>query len=281
MKSDGTLAIFLCNGASLPDNLAEATWNVLDYRTSGGDKPNVRIGLPDFVRSVYYLPPRCLDLMEIAAYVFAGDRLISRGSRVAAGYQSWARNLHYVLRVRDYDFWSQSAVQDALRSALEFVTGDRTYEFTFQPGHTTPPTSLFDREHFQVETTTGLSIILFSGGIDSLVGALQRLRESDDSICLVSHQSQGSTTRTQRGLVAALKQKYPGRVSHYQFRTNLQGLRRREESQRTRSFLYGSIAFAISMAFGRDGFFVYENGVTSLNFARRDDLFRVESQEVV
>ena len=277
MKSDGTLATFLCNGASLPDNLAEATWNVLDYRTSGGDKPNVRIGLPDFVRSVYYLPPRCLDLMEIAAYVFAGDRLISRGNRVAAEYQSWARNLHYVLRVRDYDFWSQSAVQDALRSALEFVTGDRTYEFTFQPGHTTPPTSLFDKEHFQVETTTGLSIILFSGGIDSLAGALQRLRESDDSICLVRHQSQGSTTRTQRGLVAALKQEYPGRVSHYQFRTNLQGLRRREESQRTRSFLYGSIAFAISMAFGRDGFFVYENGVTSLNFARRDDLLNARA----
>ena len=277
MSSDRACSIFLCNGASPPGDVEESHCTVLNYQNSSAGKANVRLGLPDFVRSVYHLPPRCLDLLEIAAYVFAGDRSTHRGSRIGVEYQGWARDLHFVLRVRDYAFWSKPTVQDALKSALAFVTGDQSYEFTFQPGHTTHPTSLFDKEDFQVETKAGLSIILFSGGLDSLTGAVQRLRESDDRICLVSHQSQGGTIRTQRGLVGALHQAHPGRVSHYQFRTHLQVIRAREESQRTRSFLYGSIAFAIAMAFERDRFFIFENGVTSLNFARREDLLNARA----
>ena len=215
--------------------------------------------------------------MEIAAYVFAGDRLTHRGSKVGVEYHRWARNLHFVLRVRDHAFWSQPEVQDALKSALVFVTGDQAYEFTFQPGHNTPPTSLFDREEFQVVTTEGLSIILFSGGLDSLTGTVQRLRETDDGICLVSHVSQGGTIKTQRRLAGALKRDYPQRVNHYQFRTHLQTVRAKEESQRSRSFLYGSIAFALAMGFGRDRFFIYENGITSLNFTRREDLLNARA----
>ena len=277
MSNQRERSIFLCNGSNPPNGVDESKCTVLDYRPSDGDKPNVRLGLPDFVRSVFHLPSRCLDLLEIAAYVFAGDRSTHRGDRIGVEFQGWARDLHFVIRVRDHSFWSRPAVRDALISALGFVTGDQSYEFTFQPGHSTPPTSLFDKEDFQVESETGLSIILFSGGIDSLAGAVQKLGESDDHICLVSHISQGGTIRTQRGLAKALQQSYTGRVSHYQFRTHLQVIRAREESQRTRSFLYGSIAFAIATAFERDRFFVYENGVTSLNFARREDLLNARA----
>ena len=162
MSSDRACSIFLCNGASPPGDVEESHCTVLNYQNSSAGKANVRLGLPDFVRSVYHLPPRCLDLLEIAAYVFAGDRSTHRGSRIGVEYQGWARDLHFVLRVRDYAFWSKPTVQDALKSALAFVTGDQSYEFTFQPGHTTHPTSLFDKEDFQVETKAGLSIILWA-----------------------------------------------------------------------------------------------------------------------
>ena len=200
-----------------------------------------------------------------------------RGDRISVEYQSWARELHFVVRVRDYAFWNRPEVKQALTSALGFVTGDRAYYFDFQPGHTTAPIDMFDREDFLVESTGGLSIMLFSGGIDSLAGAVQRLRETDDNVCLVSHQSQGSIVRTQRALVSALQQTYPGRVSHYQFRTHLQSVRAKEESQRTRSFLFGCIAFGIATALGRDRFYVYENGITSLNFERREDLLNARA----
>ena len=272
MNAERTQRVFLCNGATPHAGQDQAKCVFLDYRSSGGKPPNVRLGLPDFVRSVDYLPKRLLDLLEIAAYVFAADRLTSRGPKVAVEYQSWARKLQFVVKVRDYEFWRQSMVIEALRDVLLFATGDKDYGFTFQPGHETPLTSLFDNEAFALEKRNDVSITLFSGGIDSLAGAVQRLEQTSDHVCLVSHLSQPSTIKTQRGLVSALNEEYQGRVSHYEFKTSLRNQRGQEETQRSRPFLYGSIAFVLATAFGRDHFFVYENGVTSLNFARRQDL---------
>ena len=277
MKTDGTCAVYLCNGTTLTDGVDPSECTVLDYRSSGGELPVVRLGLPDFVRSVFHLPDRYLDLLEIAAYVFAADRLTPRGPKTAVEYQSWSRSLHFVVKVRDYEFWRQPRVGEALGAVLRFATGDKDYRFTFQAGHTTPPTSLFDREQFSLEQDGELSILLFSGGLDSLAGAVQRLEQTSEHVCLVSHLSQVGTIRTQRGLASALQRDYRGRVSPYQFKTHLQGIRSKEETQRSRPFLYGSIAFALATAFGRDRFYICENGVTSLNFARRDDLINARA----
>ena len=168
-------------------------------------------------------------------------------------------------------------MRNALESTLCFATGDSDYEFIFQPGHRTPATNLFDREDVSIGNGANLAIMLFSGGIDSLAGAVHQLEQTNSRICLVSHLSQPGTTRTQKMLARALQERYKDRVSAYQFRTNLQGERAREETQRSRPFLYGSIAFALAHALGQDHFLVHENGVTSLNFARREDLLNARA----
>ena len=277
MKADGAFATFLCNEAVPPQGLNQDDCTILDYRSFGSEPSKVRLALPDFVRSVNYLPCRCLDLLEIAAYVFAADRLTLRGSKEAVEYQSWSRSLHFIVKVRDFEFWCEPKVKNALVAALRFATGDLDYEFTFQAGHVTPPTSLFDSKDFSMEQDGDLSIMLFSGGIDSLAGAVQRLEQTSEHVCLVSHLSQVGTIRTQRGLASALQRDYRGRVTPYQFKTHLQGIRSREETQRSRPFLYGSIAFVLALAFGRDRFYIYENGITSLNFARRADLINARA----
>ena len=277
MRVDGTPRVFLCNGATPGDGLESSDCTVLNYRPDGNETPTVRLGLPDFVRSVSHLPDRFLDLLEIAAYVFAADRLTPRGDKRAVEYQAWSRILHFVVRVRDYEFWHQPCVAESLEAALRFATGDKEHRFTFQAGHSTPPTSLVDSEEFSIKAEGDLSIVLFSGGLDSLAGAVQRLEQTNDHVCLVSHLSQVGTIRTQRGLVSALRKDYPGRVSPYQFKTQLRGIKSKEETQRSRPFLYGSIAFALATAFGRDRFYVYENGVTSLNFSRREDLINARA----
>ena len=277
MTTADPFAVFLCNEATRPVELEQSDCRILNYQSSGSEPPTVRLGLPDFVRSAYRLPARCLDLLEIAAYVFAGDRLTPRGSRMAVEYQSWSRRLHFIVKVRDYEFWSKPSVNEALQAVLCFATGDQDYKFTFQPGHATPATSLFDREDISLEHDDNLSIMLFSGGLDSLAGAVHRLEQTNEHVCLVSHLSQVGTIKTQRGLSSELQRQYRGRVRPYQFKTNLQRIKPREETQRSRPFLYGSIAFALSMAFERDRFYIYENGVTSLNFARRDDLINARA----
>jgi REase_DpnII-MboI/Queuosine biosynthesis protein QueC len=267
--------LVLCNGAPRPEDMSEYK-NVLTlaYNPSVRSECNIQLSLPDFVRDVYHLPDRLLDLLEIAAYVFSADRLIRRGERDDVEYHAWARSFEFQIRVRDHAFWSQESVRRKLGETLTFMTGDRDYAFIFQSGHYTPATSLFDQEDFRIESRQKTSVVLFSGGLDSLAGAIEQLETTDHHVCLISHRSQPGIIRTQDGLVRALKRqpRYEGRISHYPFLCRLTGIRAPEESQRTRAFLYTSIAFALSRALSQDEFFVYENGVTSLNFARREDL---------
>ena len=112
----------------------------------------------------------------------------------------------------------------------------------------------------------------FQVDLDSLAGALAILEETSDHLVLVSHESQTGTMRTQKGLVEALETRFPGRMSHYGFLCQLKGERAPEETQRTRSLLYCGIGFAISQAYDLGELEVYENGVTSVNLQRREDL---------
>ena len=164
----GDPVTILCNDARVPDgsSAAASKIQVLNYQSQGSISPNVRIGLPDFVRDVHYLPDRILDLLELAAYVFCADRMSSRGNRDALEYYAWARSFHFIIKVRDHEFWSSKSVSDCLSRALEFMTGDRRYLFSFQPGHSTPRTSLFDSEAFRLNSTAKPSVLLFSGGLD-------------------------------------------------------------------------------------------------------------------
>jgi len=265
--------VFLCNGALEPRGLASNAKVVPLSYTNHTYGRNVCLQLPRFVSQVFHLPPRVLDLLEIGAYVFAADRIASRGSNDAVELHAWHRRMRFAVQVRDIDFWQQASVKDKLTAALLFMTGDSEYVFDFEAGHATPPTSLFDHEEFLVTSGRPSSVVLFSGGLDSLAGALCRLKSTSEDVYLVSHRSgQPSTARTQQVLVRALESQYPGRVHHYSFRCGLSRLRASEESQRTRAFLFFSIAFALASRLALDFAYAYENGITSLNLLRRQDL---------
>jgi len=260
----------LCNGADfvVPRNAKSLR---LDYRAD--KQPNVRIELPSFVEQLLHVPPRLLDLLEIAAYVYCADRWSHRGGKFAVEYQAWSRDFFFHVKVRDFDFWSQPETRQKLNATLSFLSGDRTFEFEFQPGHETPPTSLFDLQQVSVTEVSKSYIALFSGGLDSLAGVYDILRRTSDQVCLVSHRSsQPQVGRTQDQLVYSLQSRFPGRVQHYKFHCNLTGQRAAEETQRTRMFLYSAIATAIAATVGNKEVTIFENGITSFNFPRRQDL---------
>ena len=270
---DGSSRIVICNAAILPESYEFTSSIRLEYNESDINNPNIKLGLPDFIRSVSHIPNRILDLLEIAAYVYCADRLISRGNRDNLEYHSWSRLFHFVIKVRDYDFWNSPDVIDRLEKALTFMSGDRGYNFTFQPEHLTPPAGLFDKKEFQIEPQHNTKVILFSGGLDSLVGIIDCLKNSEDQLYLVSHRSgQPRTAKTQDQLIKVLKERFPNRIKHFKFRCNLrQTMGRREETQRTRFFLYSSIAYALSSVLSDNCIYVYENGITSINFPKRQD----------
>lgn len=270
--------VFLCNGAARPATLpANADVTTLDYRPDA-DPRLVTLHLPNFVDQLYHIQPRILDLLEIAAYVFAADRTASRGAKDAVEYHAWSRAMFFLVKVRDAAFWNRPRVKEKLSKAIQFMTGDFEYTFDFLPDHTTPPTSLFDKEEFATAHHGPVSVALFSGGLDSLAGVLERLETTDEEVFLISHRSgQPTIKRTQASLAQALCRKYPSRVHPYSFDCGLANERAVEETQRTRAFLFGSIAFAVAHRLGLDSFFAYENGVTSFNFIRRQDLMNARA----
>ena len=261
----------LANGAKAPAGSEEPL--VLDYRANKPCSRRINLSLPQFVRNLYHLPDRTLDLLELASYVFGADRCISRGRIDAVEYHSWSRAIHIVIKVRDFDFWSDAKVTKCLLDALRFMMGDHDLNVSFQPNHKTPPTGLFDDEKFQPNVDeNGLKVALFSGGVDSLAGALDLLTSGKENLILASHQANNIARRTQRSLYAALERRYPHRIQHYPFQCNLQGKRAVDETQRSRSFLFTSIAYALATAHERSCFYIFENGVTSINLHRREDL---------
>jgi 7-cyano-7-deazaguanine synthase in queuosine biosynthesis len=234
--------------------------------------PTVEIGLPQFVSSVYHLPARVLDLLEIAAYIFCTDRSISRGAKDLVEYDAWGREIHYVIRVRDKSFWSRRDVSECLSRAITWATGDRNHTFTFVAGHSTQAVGLFDSAGVQFAPHPDSVIALFSGGIDSLTGVVQYLENNTGHICLVSHRSSSDVQSTQAALLAALNKRYPNRIHPYHFTVRLKGKRAAEETQRSRSFLFCAIAYSLMVALKQNKFTIYENGVTSLNFPKREGM---------
>lgn len=280
MRSEKT-HIILCSGASLPSKFGNKELFPclkLNYNPSSRGH-NVNIRLPHFVESLNcHIPDRFKDLLEIAGYIYAADRNIKRGNPDDLEYHSWARNLHFFIKVRDFKFWNSKQAKTKLSEALLYVSGDNNIEFTFEKGgKDVGQKNLFDDEKIQFENNDKVHVALFSGGMDSLAGIIETLETTEKKLILVSHRSNPGTTKTQKGVFNKLQQDYPDRITYYHFECTVKKQRPKEETQRTRIFLYTSIAFTLSSIFGENELHIYENGITSINFSKRADLINARA----
>jgi hypothetical protein len=204
-----------------------------------------------------------VDLLVLAAHVQAADTRLSRDTESQDG---WTREIRIVVPVSDSARWN--ATIPLLRRLLNFLTGDHwTIGFRARPGGfeqvvpKKPPALI--RPPFD-------SLALFSGGLDSLIGAIDCLEQGQTPL-LISHAGDGATSDAQKTLFKALKKKYP--------KQNFDRLRiwmdfrnwtvpgvTSEKSTRGRSFLF--FAAGVFAGTGLDGAFtlrVPENGLIALN----------------
>ena len=245
---------------------------------------NITTRFDRFIETPQELPDRVIDLLHIASYVFCADRSAYRGRRDSLSNSGWSRNWNFEIPILDYDFWSKPEVSIALSNALVFMTGDKSYNFRFRKATLEPlkteeyQMNLFSSNGFNLQCGSKIDVMLFSGGLDSLAGAIERLNTFPDrQLCLINHMSNNRTIRTQRILTKELQMKYPDRVFPYTFECRFNKLKSRDETQRTRMFLFSAIAFAICTYYSKDEFFVYENGITSLNLSKQADVINARS----
>ena len=213
-----------------------------------------------------------MDLLELAAFVYAADQVVSRGGTAQIDYgDHWRRPLRFEIPVRCPEVWNRPDVRRELTDALEFLTDD-IYEFGFhpvsQPRHS--PSYLFQgagRGEFE-------EVVLFSGGLDSLCGAVEEVLVEQRRILLVSHRSSTRVGRRQDDLFAALQQSVPKprKPLHVPVTINKGEELNREFTQRSRSFVYATVGAIVARLAGLHRIRFYENGVTSLNLPVSSEL---------
>lgn len=238
----------------------------LSLRINGPDA-NFTIGTEKIATwSVAAPDPFLLDLLDIAASVFAADRSFKRGGDTREGVgRDWRRRLDFQLAVRVPRLWSRGDVTEALTDAVSFLTDD-IVSFQFEPGRTETPSHDYLPLGERGAGPMGPGhVILFSGGLDSLAGAIETLERTTDNVILVTHRSAQKMIPFQDGLVAALPSQYRKRVRYIPIDAKFRKLKSHDTTQRSRSFLFAAFGFVIARLVGADSINFFENGVVSHN----------------
>ena len=211
------------------------------------------------------LNPLAHDLLEIAAYVYYADCSISRGRETDVYAEKWQRKFNFIIPVSNPSRWNEPDVKDSLKETLDFLTGD-DFSFTFTLPRPRPGQLYLDFAGTLPPFPGADSVCLFSGGIDSLIGSLFILKERNERPLLVSHRSVPLMDSRQKRLVKLLQQQNaPWEFPHLSVWINRMGNRAAEMTQRSRSFLYLSIAASVASQLKMKRIYLCENGVVSLN----------------
>jgi hypothetical protein len=248
--------VVLCGDAPSPNRRGK----VLSLSASGA-KPNIRLETDDLGRRILKsLPSVGADLIEVATYVFAADQVTRRGGQTASRLATdWRRDFRFISPVRNPNRWNDPEVRSSLERLLGFMSDD-SFRFEFVAARDPPPTI----EYLDFGGVGG-EVLLFSGGLDSLAGAIERLSDASARLLLVSHVSSTKTGHRQKLLAGELSRRFPNRIVHVPARIRLIRIEPVESTQRTRSFLFGALAGAVAHVLGAPGFSLFENGIVSFN----------------
>lgn len=204
-----------------------------------------------------------LDLLYISLMVFCADRSISRDIQV----DTWTRNFELYIPVKAHEKWERC--KSILINALTFLTGDHwTIHFRERVDLTEDEDkNRKGRWHFRhsIKKIDSDVLCMLSGGLDSFIGAINLLNDGINPI-FISHYGGGKGVKMyQDRVVSLLKSKYSIEPERF-FRFYAASLNGKEDTTRSRSFMF--FAHAIAIASGIDHhieLYVPENGVISLN----------------
>ena len=224
----------------------------------------------------YFGPPEGLaaDLLVVAGSCYVIDRLVPR----AAFADRWTRELAVNLPVADPGRWSDIGLE--LAETLTFLTGDR-WHVSFHQRHT----PIYQHRHRRLRRKRVLpaaSVCLFSGGLDSLIGAVDLLSETQGPVTLVGHYDLGSNAKAvQTKLADELASWFPRRCNLVQARVGpvpvgsasgggrqLRASETKENTLRSRSLVFLALGLYVAQQHSRKTtvpLLMPENGFIALN----------------
>ncbi len=205
---------------------------------------------------------QAIDLLYISLAVFAADRLFLRSNAPDA----WCRNVKLYIPVINKELFEDS--KKLLEEMISFLTGD-CWEIHFRErGLTEQELAHKNRKIRKKDTVKEYDqVCMFSGGLDSFIGAIDLLEtDSRKSTLFVSHYGGGKGTKEYQDF---LKAKF---IENYQlderdfcqfYAKVVGGI---EDTTRSRSFMFFAHAVALASALGHPvNLVIPENGLISLN----------------
>jgi hypothetical protein len=204
-----------------------------------------------------------VDLMILAAHVHAADTRLSRDTE---SQDNWTREIRIVVPVSDIGRWRKTS--DVLNRMLNFLTGDR-WKVDFRGRPSGFETTVRPRP-LQLVSKPFDDLSLFSGGLDSLIGAIDRL-EAGRTPLFISHAGEGSVSAAQETLFRRLQSHYPKRPFDrlrlwMNFPDGLVKNVASEKSTRGRSFLFFAAGVFVGTGLSNTSALrVPENGLIALN----------------
>ncbi len=264
--------LFLCDGARSSRRPSRRNHDKIIELTSHGRNANLRFALWDITGAILRdVSAVSIDLIRVASYVYAGDQTVSRGGTGDVYGHHWTRDLHFVIPVANPRFWSKEEVRGQLSETLSFLTGDNyTFDFTeSEPSQRQLAMGTDGSIPYQAAN----SVMLFSGGADSLGAVVDGVVNYGKRPVLVSHRSTPSLDARQSHLAAELRRRYPvWNFPHISVWVNLRGSEAKDFTQRSRSFLYCSLGAVVASHTGINEVAIADNGVVSINIPKNAQL---------
>lgn len=194
-----------------------------------------------------------LDVLYFTSIIYAIDKLIPRKE----SDDNWSRDIQVNIPVSDVTLWD--IAKEDLQDALNFLTSDN-WNISF---------SKLARAYFKTKKNVLAinanveNICLFSGGLDSLAGAID-LIHNKENILLVSHtDGHAANYIHQNDLINRIKDEYKSKnIKHSYLKVEADTF---EDSTRGRSILFHGLAIFHAMNLGIKEIIAPENGVISIN----------------
>lgn len=262
-----TRALLRCDDANVPSDVSNRSWSSQKPIRSTGQDGDLSLRADSLAAVVLTsVDDHAADLVRIASYVYAADQIVSRGGPANATGSKWRRHMVLCLPVSHPGFWQQEDIHAALADSLRYLTDDE-WEFHFSPArresHQIP---LMLQEQQQTVLDHPNSVVLFSGGADSLCTAVEEICMPGNRPVIVSHRSSGLWDSRQQALAALLRQHSPHwGIPHLSFWIHRRGSDASDSSQRSRGFLFASLGAAVASQLGISRVLLGDNGVVSLN----------------
>ncbi|MGN0813071.1 MAG: Qat anti-phage system QueC-like protein QatC [Candidatus Coproplasma sp.] len=204
-----------------------------------------------------------IDLLYISMSVFAADRLCTRRTSL----DGWSRELKLYIPVIEKDIWDKN--KGLLEETLRYLSGDNwTIEFRKREESKKEKRAKAKWKKDREKAKTYSSVCMFSGGLDSFIGAIDLLqtKKHNENVLFVSHYGGGKgTIEYQKELIDEFIDEYKIHKEDFrQFHSSIvNGV---EDTTRTRSFMFFAHAIALASTFGKEVVLtIPENGLISLN----------------